>query len=86
VNDRCEMFNTSDPPPCLVPSDCGAGNVCCYQLTLGLVSCQTSMACPGDGTDNYRVCASDLDCAPRVCNLVTVNPDTGAPLGFCSSS
>jgi len=84
--DNCEMINRN-PPPCWSTSDCTTPDtVCCYQVALTLISCQPSAVCSGDGTDTYLVCGSDLDCPPTAasCSLVTTNPDTGAPLGFCS--
>jgi len=89
MNDHCEMLNTNSPPPCSGPGDCLNGNVCCYQSTANLISCQKDMVCPGDGSDNYVVCSMDSDCPATTsgsCMIYGTNPATGLPFGYCRPS
>jgi hypothetical protein len=41
-------------------------------------SCQKPVGCPGDGTDTYRTCQTDLDC-PRAVSGVCQSVNTGVP-------
>lgn len=84
VADNCEMFQPQQPP-CLVPQDCDAGSVCCFQTNLFSLSCQKPAGCSGDGTDTYRTCATDRDCAnptPGACRLYT--QAAGVSLNICT--
>ncbi len=83
IADGCEKFST-DSPMCASPRECDGG-VCCAQIHLMTSSCQAASACPGDGTETYLICNSDLDCpgtAPGRCQILSASAD-GIPEGFC---
>lgn len=83
IPDNCTKFN-NDPPSCYGPKDCTSGTVCCYQDAISLVSCQATDVCMGAGTT--IVCNSDQDCPGMMsgsCPALTIDPDTGLPLGLC---
>jgi hypothetical protein len=82
---HCEMINPN-APPCSGPMDCLNGNVCCYQTTLNLISCQKDMACSGDGVDTWIICTMDSDCPTTTsgtCMIYGTNPATGTAIGYC---
>jgi hypothetical protein len=85
VADGCEMFKL-DSEMCYSPQECGTG-ICCFQKNLQLTSCQTAAACPGDGVDTYRICASDQDCSmtgSKSCKGADGDPLDGGTLGVCA--
>ena len=52
------------PAPCFVPTDCPAGMRCCLVFTFssGVVICQASALCVGDGVSTLIACATGADC------------------------
>ncbi len=59
--------------PCFVPADCSDGQRCCLDEQDLVVSCQPSVACPGDGVSTYVACATSADCPPArpTCTFLT---------------
>ncbi|MFL5304945.1 MAG: hypothetical protein ACJ8F1_07010 [Polyangia bacterium] len=84
VADNCEMFQPQQPP-CLVPQDCDAGAVCCFQTNLFSFSCQKPEGCSGDGTDTLRTCAVDRDCPKTIPGTCRLYSQTGGfSLNICT--
>jgi hypothetical protein len=86
VADDCEKMQM-DSPPCLVPTDCDGGTVCCLQVTAQTISCQPPPLCPGDGKDTYLTCASDLDCPSQLsgaCTNVGTNTGSDVSISVCA--
>lgn len=79
VDQGCEKADL----PCLVPTDCPAGLVCCVDRAKYVVSCRPSMLCPPTDTTQLA-CASDGDCPPAVpsCQILGQAPD-GTTLRIC---
>jgi hypothetical protein len=74
--------------PCFVPTDCPAGMSCCLVFTSGggVVVCQASALCVGDGVSTLIACATATDCPVVAPNCVPVGSTPGGrELNVCSS-
>ena len=83
VSDGCEKMDL----PCLVPTDCPAGLVCCVALApIPGVTCLPAQLCPGDGANTFLACNSDADCTRlgSTCQVVGTASDGISELKVCT--
>jgi len=79
--DQRRFDDSADAKTCFAPSECTAGQVCCFTLNTadftGVINCQASAACASDGVSTFIVCATADDCPatrPACVNIAVGSP------------